>query len=161
MSDEKSCGKCAWWVEVPLTDAEPGERIGVCEFAWRSVGGKPGFAAIDPESVPGCGHWVPDRDTLPVAIGSTGYTTEEAMAKRMAALARCAITPEQFAMAVHDGRAWEPVRTCHITMCDDWDDDLPAHYRAYRCDACREVHSRYKHDYFEFCPHCGAKVVDE
>ena len=161
MSDEKSCGKCAWWVEVPLTDAKPGERIGVCEFAWRSVGGKPGFAAIDPESVPGCRRWVPARDTLPVAIGSTGYSSEGAIAERTAALARCAATDEQFARAVHDGRAWKPVRTCRVTMCYDERDDLPAYYRDYRCDACGETHTRYKNDYFEFCPHCGAKVVSE
>lgn len=74
---------------------------------------------------------------------------------------RAAATDEQFAQAVHDGRAWEPARTCRITMCDAGGDDLPAHYRAYRCDACGEVHSRYKHDYFEFCPNCGAKAVSE
>nr|DAE63979.1 MAG TPA: restriction alleviation protein [Caudoviricetes sp.] len=49
-------------------------------------------------------------------------------------------------------------RTCHMTMCDD-DGDLPAYYRAYRCDACGEVHNRNKYDYFNFCPNCGAKVV--
>lgn len=74
---------------------------------------------------------------------------------------RASVTDGQFALAIHDGRAWEPVRTCRVTMCYDECDYLPAYYRVYRCDTCGETHTRYKNDYFEFCPHCGAKVVGE
>ncbi len=75
--------------------------------------------------------------------------------------ARAAVTDEQFAMAVHDGGAWQVVRTCHMSMCDEDDDDLPAYYRSYKCDACGKTHARYKGDDYDYCPRCGAKVTDE
>lgn len=75
--------------------------------------------------------------------------------------ARAAVTDEQFAMAVHDGDAWQKVRTCHMSMCDEDDDDLPAYYRSYKCDACGKTHARYKGDDYDYCPNCGAKVTNE
>ena len=75
--------------------------------------------------------------------------------------ARAAVTDEQFSLAVHDGRAWQKVRTCHMSMCDEDDDDLPAYYRSYKCDACGKTHARYKGDDYDYCPRCGAKVTNE
>lgn len=85
-----------------------------------------------------------------------------------------AAADEQFAMAAHDGRAWQVVRECHIRYhggavseggmeAEDW----------YYCDACgeelpewaQELWSEYEfHDHegampFRHCPNCGSKVV--
>ena len=32
--DVKTCGACGLWIEIPL-EGEGGERIGVCQCAWR------------------------------------------------------------------------------------------------------------------------------
>lgn len=96
------------------------------------------------------------------AIPFIGSRTSErkTMADVIAAWnARAAVTDEQFAMVVHDGDAWQKVRTCHMSMCDEDDDDLPAYYRSYKCDACGKTHARYKGDDYDYCPNCGAKVV--
>lgn len=96
------------------------------------------------------------------AIPFIGSRTSEkkTMADVIAAWnARAAVADEQFAMAVHDGRAWQKVRTCHMSMCDEDDDDLPAYYRSYKCDACGKTHARYKGDDYDYCPRCGAKVA--
>lgn len=69
--------------------------------------------------------------------------------------ARAAVTDEQFSLAVHDGETWQ------MSMCDEDDDDLPAYYRSYKCDACGKTHARYKGDDYDYCPRCGAKVTDE
>lgn len=74
---------------------------------------------------------------------------------------RAAVTDEQFSLAVRDGRVWQKVRTCHMSMCDEDDDDLPAYYRSYKCDACGKTHARYKGDDYDYCPRCGAKVMAE
>lgn len=88
--------------------------------------------------------------------------------------ARATVTDEQFAVAVHDGRAWQVVRECHIRYhggavseggmeAEDW----------YYCDACgdelpewaQEAWNEYESHGFEgampfrHCPNCSAKVV--
>lgn len=75
--------------------------------------------------------------------------------------ARAAVIDGQFSLAVHDGETWQKVRTCQMSMCDEDDDDLPAYYRSYKCDACGKTHARYKGDDYDYCPRCGAKVTDE
>lgn len=75
--------------------------------------------------------------------------------------ARAAVDDEQFATVARDGDAWQKVRTCHMSMCDEDDDDLPAYYRSYKCDACGKTHARYKGDDYDYCPRCGAKVTNE
>lgn len=98
------------------------------------------------------------------AIPFIGSRTSEkkTMADVIAAWnARAAVTDEQFSRAVHDGRVWQKVRTCHMSMCDEDDDDLPAYYRSYKCDACGKTHARYKGDDYDYCPRCGAKVTNE
>ena len=88
--------------------------------------------------------------------------------------ARAAYTDEQFAIAVHNGEAWQVVRECHIRYhggtvseggmeAEDW----------YYCDACGEELPKWAQDAwdeyescglegampFRHCPECGAKVV--
>lgn len=87
---------------------------------------------------------------------------------------RAAVTDEQFALAVHDGRVWQVVRECHIRYhggmvseggmeAEDW----------YYCDACGEELPKWAQDAWDeyeacdfvgatpirHCPSCGAKVV--
>lgn len=71
--------------------------------------------------------------------------------------ARAAVTDEQFAMAVHDGRAWQVVRECH---------DAGTSSNFFRCSSCgceiMRCVDRWKPLYMgevNFCPNCGAKVV--
>lgn len=71
---------------------------------------------------------------------------------------RVAVTDEQFAQAVHDGRAWEPVRTCRNT--DAVPDDggfYPSPH--FRCSECGASYSLTGYAYY--CPNCGAKVAEE
>lgn len=90
---------------------------------------------------------------------------------------RAAVTDGQFARTVHDGRAWEPVRTCRI----EWRDKVLRtengikYYGNYYCTACNDALSswakttwdEYQASHFKgespfrHCPNCGAKVVCE
>ena len=65
--------------------------------------------------------------------------------------ARAAVTDEQFAMAVHDGRAWRAVRECR---------KVPGkmHYGERR-PKCSECGYGLGDSRWLFCPQCGAKVV--
>lgn len=56
-------------------------------------------------------------------------------------------------------------RTCEMPMVfEDEDgneyDNSAAYFRYFRCSSCGEAHERYKHEFYSFCPYCGAKVVD-
>ena len=35
MSEGKTCGACARYIDVPVDDGGPDDRIGVCPCAWR------------------------------------------------------------------------------------------------------------------------------
>lgn len=83
MSDEKTCGTCVRFVEIPLSIAEPDERIGVCECNWQLglTSNRPFFEAMLPsDSIDDCGYYEPKEEWN----------------------ARAAVTDEQFAMAVHE-----------------------------------------------------------
>lgn len=79
---------------------------------------------------------------------------EEAMARWNA---RAAVTDEQFALAVHDGRAWQRVRECHMVPVSLYDEEG---VDGIECDECgwSDVHEWYD-PMPEFCPSCGAKVA--
>lgn len=87
----------------------------------------------------------------------TRKTLEEAIA---AWNTRAAVTDGQFAMAVHNGEAWQKVRTCH-NIYDG---------REFRCSECgMQWHLLDRADFGEewahvrnpaYCPSCGAKVVE-
>jgi len=72
---------------------------------------------------------------------------------------RAAVTDEQFAIAVHDGRAWQVVRECHDAGTSD---------NFFRCSNCGCEIMRCVDGWrplymgeVNFCPNCGAKVVAE
>ena len=77
---------------------------------------------------------------------------------------RAAVTPEQFAQAVHGGRAWEPVRTCRWELVK-----RGTVYDVYGCSACGYEYAEPVTDGgvlvsigdASYCPNCGAKVVSE
>ena len=71
--------------------------------------------------------------------------------------ARAAVADEQFAMAVHDGRALQRVRECHMVSVSLYDEEG---VDGIECDECgwSDVHEWYD-PMPEFCPSCGAKVV--
>ena len=71
--------------------------------------------------------------------------------------ARAAATDEQFSLAVHDGRAWQVVRTCHMVPVSLYDEEG---VDGIECDECGwfDVHEWYD-PMPEFCQNCGAKVV--
>ena len=71
--------------------------------------------------------------------------------------ARAAVTDEQFAMAVHDGRALQRVRECHMVSVSLYDEEG---VDGIECDECgwSDVHEWYD-PMPEFCPECGAKVA--
>ena len=87
-------------------------------------------------------------DTLP-------HESEEEAA--VAWNARAAVADEQFAMAVHDGRALQRVRECHMVSVSLYDEEG---VDGIECDECgwSDVHEWYD-PMPEFCPSCGAKVV--
>lgn len=70
--------------------------------------------------------------------------------------ARAAVTDEQFALAVHDGRAWQRVRECHMVPVSLYDEEG---VDGIECDECgwSDVHEWYD-PMPGFCPNCGAKV---
>lgn len=88
--------------------------------------------------------------------------------------ARTAVTDEQFAMAVHDGRAWQVVRECHIRYHGGMvsEGGMEPDDRYY-CDACGDELPKWAQDAwdeyatydfdgampFRHCPSCGAKVI--
>lgn len=71
--------------------------------------------------------------------------------------ARAAVADEQFSFAVHDGRLWKKVRTCHMVPVSLYDDEG---VDGIECDECgwSDVHEWYD-PMPEFCPNCGAKVA--
>ena len=87
-------------------------------------------------------------DTLP-------HESEEEAA--VAWNARAAVADEQFSFAVHDGRLWKKVRTCHMVPVSLYDDEG---VDGIECDECgwSDVHEWYD-PMPEFCPSCGAKVA--
>lgn len=61
--DVKTCGACELWIEIPL-EGEGGERIGVCQCAWRIdlVDNTPLFEGICYSDTDTCEHWTPARE---------------------------------------------------------------------------------------------------
>lgn len=83
----------------------------------------------------------------------SGETDEETVAKWNA---RAAVTDEQFAMAVHDGEAWQVVRTCRNIGFETGDD--------FKCSACGEAYNESDDmampaSRIDWCFSCGARVV--
>ena len=70
--------------------------------------------------------------------------------------ARAAVTDEQFAMAVHDGRAWCPSRTCRMEH-DGCDMGL---VHLWRCSECGGLTMTPFEDAPDYCRACGAKAVE-
>lgn len=69
---------------------------------------------------------------------------------------RAAVTDEQFARAVHDGLAWQVVRTCRNIGFETGDD--------FKCSACGEAYNESDDmampaSRIDWCFSCGAKVV--
>ena len=54
----------------------------------------------------------------------------------------------------------EPERTCRMEIDWDYDGGCPAYYRDYVCSECKEDFIYYKHSRINYCPNCGAKVVE-
>lgn len=54
----------------------------------------------------------------------------------------------------------EPERTCRMEINWDYDGDCPSYYRDYVCSECKEDFIYYKNSSVNYCPNCGAKVVD-
>lgn len=71
--------------------------------------------------------------------------------------ARAAVTDEQFNIAVHDGGAWQRVRTCHMVPVSLYDEEG---VDGIECDECgwSDIHEWYD-PILSFCPNCGAKVI--
>ena len=53
-----------------------------------------------------------------------------------------------------------PERTCRMDLNFDYDGDCPAYYRDFVCSKCKDDFIYYKHSRINYCPHCGAKVVE-
>lgn len=73
--------------------------------------------------------------------------------------ARAAVTDEQFAMDVHDGREWQVVRECHAVLKSELcylPDDPPEVDEFHECSECGEV---FPYGPEGYCPSCGAKVA--
>lgn len=70
--------------------------------------------------------------------------------------ARAAVDDEQFARAIHDGRAWQAVRECCMS---------PARGGGWYCSECSvwvapgPMANATEHLAPRYCPNCGAKVV--
>ena len=90
-----------------------------------------------------------------VCGGRSGwYSTKEVAAT--AWNARAAVTDEQFSLAVHDGEAWQVVRTCRNIGFETGDD--------FKCSACGEAYNESDDmampaSRIDWCFSCGAKVV--
>ena len=73
---------------------------------------------------------------------------------------RVAVTDGQFAQAVHNGRAWEPVRTCENLL-----DDHPCDFECSKCgfsaSTVPEGAADWQTTSWSYCPNCGAKVAEE
>ena len=72
--------------------------------------------------------------------------------------ARAAATDEQFAVAVHDGRAWQRVRECRNVL-----DDHPCDFECSECgfsvSTVPEGPADWQTAFWSHCPNCGAKVT--
>lgn len=93
------------------------------------------------------------------AIPFIGSRTSEkkTMADVIAAWnSRAAVTDEQFAQAVHDGRVWQVARECRMS---------PARGGGWYCSGCGvwvapgPMANATEHLAPRYCPNCGAKVV--
>lgn len=72
--------------------------------------------------------------------------------------ARAAVTDEQFARAVHDGRVWQVVRECENLL-----DHSPCGFECSECGfSVRTVPdgpADWQTPFWSHCPNCGAKVA--
>lgn len=74
--------------------------------------------------------------------------------------ARAAVTDEQFATAVHDGRVWRVVRECRNANTREPRADAFDVGGMFKCSECGESY-RFTELPYPFCPFCGAKVTNE
>ena len=127
------------------------DELKPCPFC----GGKPTFVHATSEDI---GNGYVCRTLAVIScdhcmFDMAGETDEDAAA---AWNARAAVTDEQFALAVHDGRAWQRVRECHMVPVSLYDEEG---VDGIECDECgwSDVHEWYD-PMPGFCPNCGAKV---
>ena len=50
--------------------------------------------------------------------------------------------------------------TCKMPYDESWEDECPSYYRPRRCSVCGDSFIYYKYDPLNFCPNCGAEVVE-
>ena len=127
------------------------DELKPCPFC----GGKPTFVHATSEDI---GNGYVCRTLAVIScdhcmFDMTGETDEKAAA---AWNARAAVTDEQFAMAVHNGEAWQRVRECRNIGCEPGDD--------FKCSACGEAYNESDDmampaSRIDWCFSCGAKVV--
>lgn len=123
------------------------DELKPCPFC----GGKPTFVHATSEDI---GNGYVCRTLAVIScdhcmFDMTGETDEKAAA---AWSARAAVTDEQFAMAVHNGEAWQRVRTCR------YEPKVHGHYEDWTCSICGHIENNGIGNY---CPNCGAKIEGE
>lgn len=127
------------------------DELKPCPFC----GGKPTFVHATSEDI---GNGYVCRTLAVIScdhcmFDMAGETDEDATA---AWNDRAAVTDGQFAMAVHDGEAWQRVRECRNIGFETGDD--------FKCSACGEAYNESDDmampaSRIDWCFSCGAKVV--
>lgn len=137
MSDELK--PCPWCGNEPTLREYEGGWIIECEHhKWNENG-----EALRNETIAG-----------DVDLCSWGSTESARDALIAAWNARAAVTDEQFAMAIHDGRAWRAVRECRITDVHDFRDGSRTFFLS-----CGHQRHGERGTRFRYCDICGAKVA--
>lgn len=129
------------------------DELKPCPFC----GGKPTFVHATSEDI---GNGYVCRTLAVIScdhcmFDMAGETDEDAVVTWNA---RSAVTDEQFAVAVHDGRPWQVVRECRN---ENAREPMAGAFEVggvFRCSECGESY-RYTELPYPFCPNCGAKVV--
>ena len=77
MAEARSCGTCGRYVDLPVEDGDPGDRIGVCPCAWRVdlMESRPLFDGLYPGDE-ACDMWAPEQS------GERKEVDDEPQAKR-------------------------------------------------------------------------------
>lgn len=127
------------------------DELKPCPFC----GGKPTFVHATSEDI---GNGYVCRTLAVIScdhcmFDMAGETDEDAAA---AWNDRAAVTDGQFAMAVHNGEAWQAVRECKLEECE-WGNGQCTW--GCRCTACGDKFEHTSGITWNFCPNCGAKVA--